>query len=73
MPKRIPREAATSERFPFCAALPSHAGRVVRFARSVCLALYMVDPMRDAFDAALVTEYCGGTRSTTREGASPAR
>ena len=73
MPKRIPKEAATSERFPFCAPLPSHAGRVVRFARSVCLALYMVDPMRDAFDAALVTEYCGGTRSTTREDGSPAR
>jgi hypothetical protein len=73
MPKRIPKEAATSERFPFCAARPSHAGRVVRFARSVCLALYMVDPMRDAFDTALVTEYCGGTRPTTRKGSNAAR
>ena len=48
------------------------SAQLTRIARYVGLALYMVDPVHGAAEAALVAEYCGGTRSTKREGASPA-
>lgn len=57
MKKTIHSEKVVSDPVHPTLSYPASAGQLGHLARLFGLALYMIDPFRDAFDPALVNEY----------------